>query len=168
MDKPDASLSAERRGTLTLPDMDTFINSQENLKFFYQGLKKKKEAKSRVQTAEEKTDEVYKGSKRRVETEESKEWEVSEELLRKNDGQRAAVECFYPSPQHKERRAFLENASKDYFSRQWDVVCKWSFKNKLRIYGSCQFESVVRARRDGGQRQAHFQRCLDHLLQFEY
>ena len=33
----------------------------------------------------------------------------------------------------------------DNLAKQWDVCCKWSFKNKHKIYGSPQFESCYQA-----------------------
>jgi len=42
------------------------------------------------------------------------------------------------------RKAFLENW-KDNFAKPFDVICHWSFKNKSKLYGSIQFESLVKA-----------------------
>lgn len=31
------------------------------------------------------------------------------------------------------------------FSKQWDVCCRWAFKNGQKMYGSIQLESIIKA-----------------------
>ena len=54
------------------------------------------------------------------------------------------VEQVYPSKRHQKRLDFLQNW-KDFFSKQWDVCCQWNFKNNQKMYGSIQFESILKA-----------------------
>ena len=54
------------------------------------------------------------------------------------------VKSVYPNKKHQSRSAFLSNW-KENFSKPFDVICNWSFKNKNRLYGSIQFESLVKA-----------------------
>ena len=42
MDKPNASLSADRRGTLSMPDLESFIVTQKNQENLMSGIKRKK------------------------------------------------------------------------------------------------------------------------------
>jgi hypothetical protein len=50
----------------------------------------------------------------------------------------------YPNKRYPEREKFLNNW-KDTFSKQWDVCCQWKFQNKLKMYGSIQFESILKS-----------------------
>ena len=73
----------------------------------------------------------------------------------------------YPHKKHQTRGAFLENWPEN-FSKQWDVCCHWSFKNRHRMYGSVQFESVLRADADRQARHDFFLKCvLDPLRRFK-
>ena len=68
----------------------------------------------------------------------------------------------YPHKKHQTRDAFLENWG-DNFSKQWDVCCQWNFKNRQRMYGSVQFESILRADLDRNRRLDFFNTVVNHL-----
>ena len=59
---------------------------------------------------------------------------------------RKHLKIVYPSKRFQKREEFLSNW-KEIFSKQFDVCCKWQFKNKFKMYGSIQFESVVQSDR---------------------
>ena len=42
---------------------------------------------------------------------------------------------YYPHKKHFVRKDFFANFENN-FSKQWDVKCKWNFKNKYKMYGS--------------------------------
>ena len=68
----------------------------------------------------------------------------------------------YPHKKHTSREAFLQNWEEN-FSKQWDVICKWSFQNKNRMYGSIQFESVKMADTDRERRLDNFRQKVSYL-----
>jgi hypothetical protein len=47
VDKPNASLSADRRGTLSMPDLESFLVSIKNQEDLKSGIKRKKKAKGK-------------------------------------------------------------------------------------------------------------------------
>ena len=75
--------------------------------------------------------------------------------------------CYYPHRKHTKREEFL-NVWKHSFSKQWDVICKWNFKNKQKMYGSVQFESLVKSGLSfGEERLEYFHSVIDDLLSFK-
>jgi hypothetical protein len=62
-------------------------------------------------------------------------------------GQQRRLKIVYPSKRYSERKEFLQSWH-DNFSKQWDVCCEWNFQNRMKMYGSLQFESIIRADRN--------------------
>jgi len=81
--------------------------------------------------------------------------------------QRPKVYMKYPHKKHFQRDKFFENFV-DNFSKQWDVKCKWNFKNKLKMYGSLQFESLLKAEGVRENRLKYLQKVVDEIMQFNY
>lgn len=54
----------------------------------------------------------------------------------------AGRKLMYPSKRHSSREEFLKHLEEN-FSKQWDVCCQWHFQNRLKLYGSIQFESLA-------------------------
>lgn len=54
----------------------------------------------------------------------------------------------------------------DSFSKQWDVCCHWNFKNRQKMYGSVQFDSIMKADTDRQRRLDLFNTVVKHLLRF--
>lgn len=75
-------------------------------------------------------------------------------------------EFAYPWKKYPQREKFLKNW-KSNFSKQWDVVGKWNFKNTRKMFGSLQFESLVK---NGlsfeDDRLTYFKKVIDKLLSF--
>lgn len=56
MDKPNASLSADRRGTITMPEIDSFLITAKNQENLEPGVKRKKKQRGKEESSE--SDEV--------------------------------------------------------------------------------------------------------------
>ena len=60
------------------------------------------------------------------------------------------------------REQFLQHWE-TFFSKPWDTCCKWSFKNKHKMYGSIGFDSVLRAGKERHKRLEYFREVVDEL-----
>jgi len=200
VDKPNASLSADRRGTLSIPDLDSFDlqkpikksrrppQKKNNKDYAYDkeidefsdnesGLGKRIRSKKKATTTSlhlpSVNEEEEKSRKSRGFTPnphlrdddlpqipiiDSEQTEIDKEL----DELRS-----YPLKKTNKRSSFLETL-KESFSKQWDIVSKWNFKNKQKIYGSIQFESLVKSGINNDKNKLqYFQQIIDELLSFE-
>ena len=75
---------------------------------------------------------------------------------------KASLKIIYPHKKYQTREQFL-TYWEVFFSKHWDTCCHWSFKNKNRLYGSIQFESVLRANTDRDRRLDYFREVIDEL-----
>lgn len=204
VDKPNASLSADRRGTLAYPDLESF-NIDRSLKKSKRPRTKKKNkdyaydndmkelsedgsSKTRKPRKEEKKipksvfslnqpsiteDDIKEGENPQSYTPVARLGEDDLPPVPIFDGQvkdsDSEIEdlCIYPNKKHTKREEFMK-AWKNSFSKQWDAVCKWNFKNKQKMYGSIQFESLVKAGlRFDNVRLEYFHNIVDDLLSFK-
>lgn len=143
VDKPNASLSADRRGTLSMPDLESFIVSAKNQQEEIKGAKRKGGKGGKDSDSDE--DDFFSAPPKPQGT--------------RTRPEESQIKVAYPHKKHQTRQAFLEHWP-DNFSKQWDVCCHWSFKNRHRMYGSVQFESVLRAGPNRDSRQDFFQRAV--------
>lgn len=130
VDKPNASLSADRRGTLSYPDLESFIIEKRKKKKNGRGSTNKKRGD---QAADDEDDELMvntTGTKSRpVMTTPSSLVKDEDGSPMSDGGDIEEKKREYPHKKYKKREDFLEKW-KNNFSKQWDVNCKWSFKNK--------------------------------------
>lgn len=202
VDKPNASLSADRRGTLSYPDLDSF-DLQKPLKKSRRP-KQKKNNKDYAydydmeELSDDDSPKVKKKPKRRANKsavsehlhpqndEEIKDWAIERDQTpnpywAEDNLQAASVADYYeddeeddfeelllyPHRKHHNRNDFLKSWREN-FSKQWDVNSKWFFKNKQRMYGSVQFESLIQSNLEfGPERLSYFHQVIDGLLDFE-
>ena len=75
---------------------------------------------------------------------------------------KTTLKVIYPHKKYQTREQFL-TYWEVFFSKHWDTCCHWSFKNKNRLYGSIQFESVLRAGADRDHRLDYFREVVDEL-----
>ena len=69
---------------------------------------------------------------------------------------------YYPHKKHFVRKDFFANFENN-FSKQWDVKCKWNFKNKYKMYGSVQFDSLLMAGNDREVRTGYLRDVIKTL-----
>jgi len=170
VDKPNASLSADRRGTLCFPDLESFdyhIISEKRRRPF---LKKKKNEDynynmDECSIGEEEKTKNSQGRKRKRNGRPPKENGGSK--TKANSKEKPKEDGFiYPWKKHPEREEFLLSW-KNNFSKQWDVLKKWNFRNTKKMYGSLQFESLVKNGLSFEEdRLTYFREVVDELLQF--
>ena len=201
VDKPNASLSADRRGTLSYPDLDSF-DLQKPLKKSRRSKQKKnnKDFAYDYDMDDISEDDSQKGkrkSKRKMNKSiisenipQQNEEEIKEDLNIRDqisnpcmNGENTQIvspdDCLddeddddidelllYPHKKHHKRKDFLKSWREN-FSKQWDVNSKWIFKNKQRMYGSVQFESLIQSNLAfGSERLSYFHDIIDQLIEF--
>ena len=52
------------------------------------------------------------------------------------------------------------------FARPWDTCCHWSFKNPHKMYGSIQFESLLKAGDNREKRLEYFREIVEDLKSY--
>lgn len=72
------------------------------------------------------------------------------------------MKIIYPHKKYTGRDQFLEHWH-EFFAKNWDTVCHWSFKNKHRLYGSISFDSVLRAGLNRERRLDYFNEVVEEL-----
>ena len=176
VDKPNASLTTDRRGTITLPDLDSFDLDKP----LRRGIRPKQRKNNKeyaygkdIDNLPDEEDKVNnrRSSSRRGQDDRNSGYlqsEKSESRSRNSrshtrvmpekdndlpdievlDARQAALDrefdelWSYPHRKFGKRDDFLRTLKQN-FSKQWDVDSKWNFKNKQKIYGSIQFESLM-------------------------
>ena len=199
VEKPNASLSADRRGTLSYPDLESFDlqkphkksnrprHRKSNRDFSYdtpsedesskgerrRGRRKLKSSTSaKLQSVnEEEGDEESKGGLTPndgfLADDDIPQVTIIESQLKDDDSDSDSEIYNYPNKRHLKRKDFMD-AWKGNFSKPWDVIWKWNFKNKQKMYGSVQFESLIKSdiNFDEG-RLSYFHQIVDDLLSFK-
>jgi hypothetical protein len=146
--KPNASLSADRRGTLSIPDLNSFIVKSSN------GLSSDTLKKRSLSRRLEEEVISNQGSSTRPRThafdtdklESLSEVGRATQLTEMGEGfdSGSSKNIIYPHKKYTSRKEFLEKWHEN-FAKPWDVCCKWQFKNLHHLYGSVQFESLLKA-----------------------
>lgn len=72
------------------------------------------------------------------------------------------MKVVYPHKKYTGRDQFLEHWS-EFFAKNWDTCCHWSFKNKHKLYGSIGFDSVLRAGLNRENRLDYFNEVVEEL-----
>ena len=194
VDKPNASLTTDRKGTLSLPDLDSFNLDRPNPKSRRPTQKRNKPDFAYDKDLDNFSEEELRGSRRGklrkrqtqntssntlLANEEEKvgrnhrsmtpfsnnDEEMSSAPGDKSENDKEVDSLFsYPFKKNGTRKYFLETL-KENFSKQWDISSKWNFKNKQKIYGSVQFESLVKSGlSNGNDRLQYFHDVLDDLM----
>lgn len=123
IDKPDASLSAGRRGTLTYPEIiSSFFRTRAINRY-----EEKRDAKKRKKEELVAPDEIESGL-------EDKEAEKRDKKLGKGDGS-----PLWPFQNRQKWLSHLVTRPSD----QWPLGDGWSYENKEKIYGSFMLDSVI-------------------------
>lgn len=180
VDKPNASLSADRRGTLCFPDLESFDYHVLNEKKRRPTSKKKNEDYAyNVDDYSDDGEERRRGRRSRsnlrrgnmssehlIPMEEVKRPSRSSSVIHSEASPSRRSDFSYPWKKHNKRGDFFRSW-KNNFSKQWDVVGKWNFKNTKKMFGSLQFESLVR---NGlsfeDDRLTYFREVVDKLRSF--
>ena len=76
-----------------------------------------------------------------------------------------SVTTIYPSKRYQKRDEFIKNWDKMY-DKQWDVICKWHFQNKMKMYGSIQLDSLIKADEMAQSNDNRYQMFLDNKLSY--
>lgn len=133
VNKPDASLSAERRGCLVYPDLDCFFLSNIN--------KTSKEISvvldcnpDDIECANAQVQEIQIYSTRK-----NKHNKYVKTGVSQND-------IVFNYPVGKDRRGFFEKLCSNP-SMNWPATNRWTYKNKFKLYGTVQFDSVLKTLR---------------------
>ena len=142
-----------------MPDLDSFIVSAKNQEEVKSSIKRKKKKKGSEEHDAGDDDDFFDmiAVAKPTQGTRSRPPEVEEEqkISKKATKEYTSIKVAYPHKKHQTRQAFLDNWPEN-FSKYWDVCCHWSFKNKHRMYGSVQFESVIRSGPDREGRQSFF------------
>ena len=147
VDKPNASLSAEKRGTLTYPDLESFIIKLPP-----------KPIKGTVRQITKMTMGTWRPPRQLEDSfDEAEEAEAAAQKRKK----RAKKIGTYPIGERDEFFKRLVQAP----SFMWPVGNNWAYKNKVKLYGSVQFQSVkVADKTKGGDKWSYFKQVVDRLL----
>jgi hypothetical protein len=196
VDKPDASLSADRRGTLSYPDLESF-DLQKPSKISKRARQRTKNNEYSYNVDEYSDDDTRRKKRKRTKSKMSamsaNDASVNEDDIKQdfngkesktpnpynsdvlpqflitdfNDDSDFEEVNSYPHKKFYKRTDFLDNW-KDNFSKQWDVVCKWQFKNRHKMFGSVQFESLIKSGLGfDNNRLSYFHQVVDDLLKFK-
>ena len=186
--KPDESLARNRKGTLFLPDLDSF-----NLEILIPKSKRQAQKTKEADFIYDKNLDKCIEDEQKVVKQENKN--LSSKILISNEEEKIGIDHqsmipgsknhdqkpskskkkskkvketdslnSYPFKKNGTRKYFLETLKKN-FSKQWTTNSKWNFKNKQKIYGSVQFESLVKSGLNyGDQRLQYFYDVIDDLM----
>mmetsp|Transcript_5904 Transcript_5904/g.9583 ORF Transcript_5904/g.9583 Transcript_5904/m.9583 type:complete len:263 (+) Transcript_5904:4878-5666(+) len=151
--KPNASLSADRRGTLSVPDLNSFIvGGNDPSRKTSKRPKKEKNLEDYIVThpASGRTKNSIPNSSRISLWEDG---QMKEDTFMEPVSQNPAMpkpismQVQYPSKRNISREEFLKTWHST-FSKQWDVNCGWHFKNVQKMYGTIQFESLLQSHKN--------------------
>jgi len=136
VDKPNASLSAGRRGALSYPDLESFII--------------KATTKSNKGTVRQMSKGNWKSLKL---LEEQEEIEEAQKKKKKKTGA-------YPTGEREDfYKRLLQTPS-----FMWPLGNNWTYKNREKMYGSIQFESVKQADENGKGKWDYLKEVIDNLV----
>lgn len=197
VDKPNASLSADRRGTLSYPDLESF-DLQKPLKKSKRPRQKNKNNEYSYNADEASEEDIGRKRRKRSKSKKSamsandasvmgeeikqdfngEEYKTSNPYLGDdlpqiqitdvNDEMSEYEDIYsYPNKKFSKRNEFLANW-KENFSKQWDPVWKWHYRNKQKMFGSVQFDSLIKSGLGFDEdRLSYFHQVVDDLLSFK-
>lgn len=138
VDKPNASLSAEKRGALSYPDLDSFIL---------------KAPPRPVKVTARQISKMSKGNWKPLRLCDEPDDDAQKKRKAKKSGE-------YPTGEREEfYKRLLQTPS-----FMWPVGNSWTYKNKEKLYGSVQFESIKQADEGKQGKWEYLKEVVDSLL----
>jgi len=147
VDKPNASLSSEKRGTLSYPDLESFLIKQPPRP---------------INCTERQITKITMGTwKPPKHIEEEMEIEETNENGLKKKRKKIKKNTVYPIGNREE---FFEKILQSP-SSMWGAGNNWAYKNKEKLYGSVQFESVkIADMKNSENKWEYLKEIIDKIL----